>query len=91
MNKIFEIIINKKAKKDLKILKSTPFFEIIVRNLYSMSINPFEGDVKKLESFSICDYRRRVGNYRILFDIDLNHKEIIIHRIVHRKDAYRNI
>ena len=43
------------------------------------------GDVKKLTD-SAPEYRLRVGNYRILFEIENNC--IVIYRILHRKDAY---
>lgn len=45
------------------------------------------GDVKRLTNFS-PEYRLRVGQYRVLFEID-NEKEIVVYRIVHRASAYR--
>ncbi|MBM4066480.1 MAG: hypothetical protein FJ266_12705 [Planctomycetes bacterium] len=33
------------------------------------------------------EYRLRIGDYRILFEIE--GQEIIIHRIKHRKEAYK--
>jgi mRNA interferase RelE/StbE len=44
------------------------------------------GDVKRLTNFT-PEYRLRVGNFRVLFEIE--DKEIVIYRIVHRKDAYK--
>ena len=44
------------------------------------------GDVKKLTNFT-PEYRLRVGNYRILFEVENN--KIIIYQIIHRKDAYK--
>ena len=38
---------------------------------------PFEG------------YRKRVGDYRILFDFNAESRVIFVHRIRDRKDAYR--
>ena len=43
------------------------------------------GDVKRLKSFSPA-YRLRVGDYRVLFDLESG--IIVIHRIGHRKDIY---
>jgi len=43
------------------------------------------GDVKKLTNFS-PEYRLRVGNYRVLFEIEDN--KIIIHEIKHRGKVY---
>jgi len=34
-------------------------------------------------------YRIRIGDYRVLYSIDDNEQEIIIHRIVHRSEAYK--
>jgi mRNA interferase RelE/StbE len=45
------------------------------------------GDIKKLTNFS-PEYRLRVGNYRVLFDISPS-KIINIYRIIHRKDPYK--
>ena len=42
---------------------------------------------KKLTSPIIGQYRWRIGNYRIIFD--LHGKEIAILRIVHRREIYK--
>ena len=44
------------------------------------------GDVKKLTNFT-PEYRLRVGEYRILFEVEKD--KIVVYRIVHRKDVYR--
>lgn len=44
------------------------------------------GDVKHLTDH-MPEYRLRVGNYRILFEIEDD--VIIVYRIRHRKDIYR--
>jgi mRNA interferase RelE/StbE len=43
------------------------------------------GDVKKLTNFT-PEYRLRVGNYRVLFEIE--GATVVIYRVLHRKDAY---
>ena len=45
------------------------------------------GDVKKLTNFT-PEYRLRVGQFRILFEIE-NKTRIIVYRVVHRREAYR--
>ena len=47
----------------------------------------FSGDVKRLTNFT-PEYRLRVGHFRVLFEIE-NTKNIIVYRIVHRREAYR--
>ncbi len=45
------------------------------------------GDVKRLTNFS-PEYRLRVGPYRVLFEVE-NDKQIVVYRVVHRREAYR--
>ncbi len=44
------------------------------------------GDVKKLTNFT-PNYRLRVGDYRVLFEVVNN--TIIVWRVRHRRDVYR--
>ena len=48
--------------------------------------NSLSGDVKSLTNHS-PEYRLRVGDYRVLFDVDGD--IITIYRVKHRKNAYR--
>jgi mRNA interferase RelE/StbE len=45
-----------------------------------------KGDVKRLTNFT-REYRLRVGDYRVLFEIE--GKSIIVYRVCHRREAYR--
>ncbi len=42
---------------------------------------------KRLTSSSIGDYRWRIGNYRVVFDLDKN--IIVILRVGHRREIYK--
>ena len=42
---------------------------------------------KKLINFSIGEYRWRVGDYRVIFDLD--GENIVILRIKHRRESYK--
>ena len=44
-----------------------------------------KGDIKRLTDFT-PEYRLRVGNYRIVFEIDRG--KIEIYRVCHRREAY---
>lgn len=44
--------------------------------------------VKKLNNYKLAWYRLRVWDYRVLFDIDEEKKEIMIFRILHRSKLY---
>lgn len=43
------------------------------------------GDIKRLTNFT-PEYRLRVGNYRILFEVE--ESTIVVYRIMHRKHVY---
>jgi mRNA interferase RelE/StbE len=47
--------------------------------------NDLAGDVKKLTNFT-PEYRLRVGEYRVLFEVE--GARVVIYRVVHRKDAH---
>jgi mRNA interferase RelE/StbE len=57
----------------------------ILASIEEMSDN-LRGDVKRLTD-STPEYRLRVGDYRILFEIDED--AIVVYRIRHRREAYR--
>ncbi|HEX9653307.1 MAG TPA: type II toxin-antitoxin system RelE/ParE family toxin [bacterium] len=48
--------------------------------------NDLRGDVKRLTNHT-AEYRLRIGNWRVLFEVEGN--TIIIYRIKHRREAYR--
>ena len=57
----------------------------ILARIEEMS-NDLKGDVKKLTHL-MPEYRLRVGDYRVLFEIE--ERMIVIYRIRHRREAYR--
>jgi mRNA interferase RelE/StbE len=44
------------------------------------------GDVKQLTSFT-PEYRLRVGDYRVLFEVEED--SVVVYRIRHRREVYR--
>jgi len=57
--------------------------------LVEMEEDPFLGDVTRLQNFSI-GYRRRIGNYRILFDVDFDNALVHVREIGRRSSqTYR--
>lgn len=80
----YEIEIRKKAEKDLSSIPKKNAQQI-ADAIFALG-KSFKGDIKKLTNFS-PEYRLRVGDWRILFEVSEN--KIIIYRILHRKEAYR--
>ena len=48
--------------------------------------NDLHGDVKKLTNYN-PEYRLRVGDYRVLFEI-VGTDRVIVYRILHRREVY---
>jgi mRNA interferase RelE/StbE len=79
----YQVQFNSKAIKDFKSFSPDVQKRISIK-IAAMQDN-LQGDIKKLTDF-YPEYRLRVGNYRVLFEIEENN--LIIHRIKHRKNAY---
>jgi mRNA interferase RelE/StbE len=45
------------------------------------------GDIKRLTNFT-PEYRLRVGNYRVLFEVE--ESTVVVYRVMHRKHVYAN-
>lgn len=55
----------------------------------ALTKDPFpEGKFKKLHGAD-WSFRVRVGDYRILYEVDMDTKAILVFRVRHRKDVYR--
>jgi mRNA interferase RelE/StbE len=82
----YEIELKPRARKDLRRL-SKPDAARIVDALEKLGDN-LAGDVKRLTSFA-PEYRLRVGDYRVLFEIDQNNR-VVVYRVRHRRESYRD-
>ncbi len=78
------VVIKKSAIKDFKKI-SEPFKTQIKKAVQGLENYPDVSNIKRLTNFQPL-YRMRVGNYRVLFDIEDN--TIFVARIRHRKEVY---
>jgi mRNA interferase RelE/StbE len=76
------------ARRDLKALPRE-ILQRISRKIDSLADNPRPPGVEKL-SGSEYSYRIRVGDYRILYEIQDEILLVLIVRVRHRREAYRN-
>jgi len=87
--KLFKIVLHRKAVKELNSL--SPSIENRVREaIKEIKINPFSGDVKPVKGLRGV-FRRRIGNYRIIFTVSFEENIVVILRISPREKAYENI
>jgi mRNA interferase RelE/StbE len=82
----YEIELKPRAIKDLRRI-AKPDAAQIVAALSDLK-NDLYGDVKRLTNFT-PEFRLRVGNYRVLFEIEQTNR-IVVYRVRHRRDVYRN-
>jgi mRNA interferase RelE/StbE len=81
---LYSIELKPSAIKDLKRLDKKEALRIAQK--IKVLENDLSGNVKKLTNFS-PEYRLRVADYRVLFEIEDN--RVIVYRIKRRKEAYR--
>jgi mRNA interferase RelE/StbE len=81
---IYQVEFKPRALKELKRLPAAENNRIVAK--VEALQNDLEGDVKRLTNFT-PEYRLRVGNYRVLFEVE--GAKAVIYRIRHRKDAYK--
>ena len=84
---MYEVLLERAAEQDLKRLPKE-ILPRVVRALRALSKTPRPAGVRKLEG-SRSDWRIRVGDHRIVFEIDDPGKVVRIMRIRHRREAYR--
>jgi mRNA interferase RelE/StbE len=75
------------AAHDLKKL-DRQFVSQILSAIEALSENPFPAKCRKLRG-SGSSYRVRVGDYRVVYQVDTQGKDVTVFHVRHRKDAYR--
>ncbi|MDC8449431.1 MAG: hypothetical protein OJF50_002042 [Nitrospira sp.] len=80
----YDIEFKPRAIKDLKTLPPHERDRIMAK--VQGLRNDLAGDVKRLTNFT-PEFRLRVGNYRVLFEVDGG--SLVIYRVMHRGEAYR--
>ena len=84
---MYQVLVERSAEKDLKRLST----EIRVRAataIKALAENPRPAGSRKLAG-TVNDWRIRVGDYRIIYEIADTIRIIRINRVRHRRDAYR--
>ncbi len=82
-----KLVLKKSARKELDRLLDTVFQKIDAAIL-CLKDNPYPfPHSKKLESEN--KFRLRIGDYRVVYDVNEKDKVITIYRIRHRKEVYR--
>lgn len=84
---MYEVYLERAAERDLRRLSVEEFHRIIPR-IKALAENPRPSGSRKL-SGSRNDWRIRVGEYRVVYEIEDDAEEIRVMRIRHRREVYR--
>jgi mRNA interferase RelE/StbE len=87
MTPLYEVYLEHAAEKDLKKLSQQAFSRVITQ-IKKLRENPRPTGCRKITG-SKHDWRIRVGNYRIIYEVDDNALAVRIMRIRYRREAYR--
>ena len=83
----FELIFDKKAMKELQKLPKK-----IRERIFSKLIESKKDPFKFFERLSgRLDYRARIGDYRVIADIEQKKNQICVLKVGHRKNIYEKI
>jgi len=75
------------ARKDIRAI-DRQWIPKVVDAIYGLAQNPHPAGSKKLIG-SERTYRIRVGDYRVIYDVEDIVRVVLITRVRHRKDVYR--
>jgi mRNA interferase RelE/StbE len=84
---VYEVLIERTAERDLQSLPGNIFNRIVPR-IKALAENPRPSGCHKLTG-SRHDWRIRIGDYRVVYQIDDAHKRVRIFRVRHRREVYR--
>lgn len=84
---LYKIVPKGSTEHDLKRI-DRQYIPRILEAIESLAENPFPAQSKKLKD-SESSYRLRVGDYRVIYQVNQENKTIVIYHIRHRKDAYK--
>lgn len=83
----FDILWKVSAEQDLKRL-GRQYIPKILTAIEALSENPFSARCKKLKGAE-SSYRIRIGDYRVVYQVNTKGKTVTIYHIRHRREAYR--
>lgn len=83
----YRVLLAKPAQRDLR--KIPPEHQTRLRAaIQALGVNPRE-QTQKLKGEP--GFRRRVGDYRIVFRVDESEGQVLVTRVRHRRDVYRRL
>lgn len=88
MKKWMQILVVKQVEKDLKKIPSK-IYQRIKEKILFLANDPFPVNSKKLQDEDGL-YRIRMGDYRIVYRLNPKEKFVLITKVKHRKEVYKD-
>ena len=85
----YSIYFKPSVQKDFRRLPAS-MARRLTQRIKKLTHEPFPSDAQKLSGAERL-YRIRIGNYRAIYEVDKDAREITIHYVRHRRDAYRRL
>lgn len=82
-----EVFLERSAERDLKALPSD-IFRRILPLIRALAQNPRPPGCHKIAG-SRNDWRIRMGDYRVVYEVDDKLKQVKVMRVRHRREVYR--
>jgi mRNA interferase RelE/StbE len=83
----YEIVFKRQVEKDLRKIDRR-YRKPILDEIEGLKKNPRPTNSRKMLNTEMT-HRIRVGDYRVIYQVDDKNKAIIVFYIRHRKDAYK--
>jgi mRNA interferase RelE/StbE len=84
---VYEVYLERSAENDIKRLPASIFHRIIPQ-IKTLAENPRPSGCRKIAG-SKNDWRIRISDYRIIYEIDEKAKAVRVMRVRHRREVYR--
>ena len=83
----YKVIFKPSVEKDLRSLPQSVVARVF-KHIETLKDNPFPRQAIKLAGAEQL-YRIRIGDYRVIYGVDTDTKQVMVHYVRHRRDAYR--
>jgi len=84
---VYEVYLERRAERDLKKLSTDNFYRIVTR-VKALAEDPRPDGCRKITGTE-SDWRIRIGEYRVIYEIDEKSRAVRVIRIRHRREVYR--
>jgi mRNA interferase RelE/StbE len=86
---LYSVYLKPSAEKDLRRLPKTIVVQVLAL-IEGLESQPFPQKVVKLTGTERL-YRLRAGDYRVIYEVDTETRQVTLHYIRHRREVYRRL